>query len=260
MHLCQPLDVSIFSPLKSYYKHIECRSRLGFSHIDKIDFLKDFLKAFLSARTEAYKSASIQNGFAATGLIPLDPDHVLGKLDIQLKAPTPPGSSHSNLPSSCLETPSNPHGLKRYSASVNRQLEPLISSPSNPIIARLNRLYKACEISMRNSALFAQEFAELRTAIAGDSQRRKRTKKVVIHENSLIGEESQSFLDESNAANQPRRRAPPKRSNCGIIGHDRRCSHYITSYIILYGSIHGNWASNVEYSERRRRRIDGVTE
>ena len=33
-HLCQPLDVSIFAPLKkSYYKYIEYRTRLGFSHI-----------------------------------------------------------------------------------------------------------------------------------------------------------------------------------------------------------------------------------
>ncbi|EED19603.1 pogo transposable element, putative [Talaromyces stipitatus ATCC 10500] len=110
-HLCQPLDVSIFSPLKkSYYKHVEYRTRLGFSHIDKLDFLE----AFLRARTEAYKTTSIQNGFAATGLVPLNPGRVLEKLNIQLKTPTPPGSSHgtSQSQSSCFQTPSNPHELE----------------------------------------------------------------------------------------------------------------------------------------------------
>src|SRR5271156_6630226 len=230
-HLCQPLDVSIFSPLKkAYYKHIEYRSRLGFSHIDKLDFLE----AFLKARTEAYKSTSIQNGFAAAGLVPLDPERVLAKLNVQLKTPTPPGSSHGTSQSSCHQTPSNPQELERYSTSFKQQLEPLFSSPSNPILARLDRLCKCSEISMHKSTLFAQECAELRSEIGKYSQKRKRTKKAVVHEDSLIGEEYQNLVYESNAANQlavdlagledglPRRRAPPTCSNCNIIGHDRR--------------------------------------
>jgi hypothetical protein len=52
--------------------------RLGFNYIDKIDFLT----AFPEARTMAYKAETIQNGFAATGLIPFDPNRVYQQLTV----------------------------------------------------------------------------------------------------------------------------------------------------------------------------------
>lgn len=66
-HLLQPLDVSCFAVLKrSYGRLIENNMALGINHINKLDFLK----AYPKARTEAYKSENIKNGFAATGLVP----------------------------------------------------------------------------------------------------------------------------------------------------------------------------------------------
>jgi hypothetical protein len=44
--------------------------RLGFNHIDKIDFLT----AFPKARIMAYKAETIWNGFVATGLVLFDLD------------------------------------------------------------------------------------------------------------------------------------------------------------------------------------------
>ena len=70
-HLLQPLDVGCFAVLKRYYGQlVEQWMRLGFNHIDKIDFLT----AFPSARTMAYKAQTIRNSFAATGLVPFNPD------------------------------------------------------------------------------------------------------------------------------------------------------------------------------------------
>jgi hypothetical protein len=46
--------------------------RLSFNFINK----HDFLTAFPAARMMAYKAENIQNGFAATGLVPLNPDYV----------------------------------------------------------------------------------------------------------------------------------------------------------------------------------------
>ncbi|EED11440.1 transposon, putative [Talaromyces stipitatus ATCC 10500] len=64
-HLLQPLDVGCFAVLKRHYGQlVEQRMRLGFNHIDKMDFLT----AFPQARTAAYKAQTIQNSFAATGL------------------------------------------------------------------------------------------------------------------------------------------------------------------------------------------------
>jgi len=47
--------------------------RLGINHIDKLDFLA----AYPKARLEAFKSENIKNGFAATGLVPFNPEQVL---------------------------------------------------------------------------------------------------------------------------------------------------------------------------------------
>ena len=60
--------------------------RVGVNHIDK----SDFLTAYLTARTEALTSNTVRSGFAATGLVPYDPERVLLKLNTQLRTPTPP--------------------------------------------------------------------------------------------------------------------------------------------------------------------------
>ena len=52
----------------------------------------DFLEAYPEARKQAFTLDSIKNGFRATGLVPFNPDEVLGHFTIQLKTPTPPGS------------------------------------------------------------------------------------------------------------------------------------------------------------------------
>jgi hypothetical protein len=70
-HLLQPLDVSCFTVLKQKYGQlIKQQIRLGFNHIDKINFLTTFPEA----HTIAYKAKTIQNSFTATGLISFNPD------------------------------------------------------------------------------------------------------------------------------------------------------------------------------------------
>ena len=55
----------------------------------------------------AYKAQTIRNSFAATGLVPFNPDRVIQQLTIQLKTLAPPSSRLSNTQSSCLQTPQN---------------------------------------------------------------------------------------------------------------------------------------------------------
>ena len=76
-HLLQPLDVGCFSVLKrSYGRQIETLIRNGVHHIDK----QDFLEAYCTARIETMNQSNIHSSFAATGLVPYDPDRVLSKL------------------------------------------------------------------------------------------------------------------------------------------------------------------------------------
>ena len=77
---CQPLDVSCFSPLKSAYGHLaQNRMRQGSNHVDKLDFLE----AYPEAREKAFSMDTIKSGFRATGLVPFNPEEVLGRLTIQ---------------------------------------------------------------------------------------------------------------------------------------------------------------------------------
>jgi hypothetical protein len=86
-HLLQPLDVSCFAVLKrSYRRQIEEYMRARLAHIDE----PDFLIAYASARNESMAVNTVRNGFAATGLVPFDPERVLFKLNTQLRTPTPP--------------------------------------------------------------------------------------------------------------------------------------------------------------------------
>jgi hypothetical protein len=101
-HLLQPCDVGCFAILKRLYgRQIEGYIRNRVNHIDK----PDFLYTFYAARTEAMSLANIQSSFAATGLVPYNPERVLSKLYTQLKTPTPPSTSHANAPASINTQP-----------------------------------------------------------------------------------------------------------------------------------------------------------
>jgi len=75
-HRLQPLDVSLFRPLASYYSQsLDAQSRLsqGLASITKRDFFKSFYSAFDKAFTEA----NISSRWLKTGKEPFDPDQVL---------------------------------------------------------------------------------------------------------------------------------------------------------------------------------------
>ena len=68
-----------FSPLKrAYGRLVEDKARRDLNHIDKFNFLE----AYPQDHTEAFKKENIKNSFAASGLVPFDPETVLGRLNI----------------------------------------------------------------------------------------------------------------------------------------------------------------------------------
>ena len=85
-HLLQPLNVGCFSPLKrAYSREVESLIRHHINHITKLEFLLAFKAAF----NRAFTPANIQSAFRGAGLVPLQPDAILLKLDVQLRTPTP---------------------------------------------------------------------------------------------------------------------------------------------------------------------------
>ena len=114
-HRLQPLDVSLFRPLATYYSQAldaHTRQSLGLSSVSKRDFFAIFYQAF----DKAFTAENIRSGWRKTGIEPWDPDQVLdifGKeageaLDDSSASPT-----SESLRSSCLDSPRATRRVRR---------------------------------------------------------------------------------------------------------------------------------------------------
>jgi hypothetical protein len=108
-HQLQPLDVSLFGPLATYYSQQAddyTRRSMGMSDISKRDFFKNFLPAYYKAFTDV----NIRSGWCKTGLEPFNPEQVLNQLKKEEQDGSSPSSRHS---SSCLDSPRAMRTIRR---------------------------------------------------------------------------------------------------------------------------------------------------
>jgi DDE superfamily endonuclease/helix-turn-helix, Psq domain/Tc5 transposase DNA-binding domain len=225
-HLLQPCDVSFFAVLKRRYgQQIQGYMRRGTHHIDK----QDFLEAYHIARTEAATIANIQSGFAATGLVPHDPERVLSKLRTQLKTPTPPSSSHAQASEPWqFKTPHDTAQLELQARAIKDDIQRALPTPTN---RALSQIVKGCQLAMNSAVLLAEEVRQLRHE--AERQKKKRAKKRTyiakggvltiqegrdLSQNAPIVPESGIIYQEE--ARQPR--APRKCSMCYSLEHTAR--------------------------------------
>ena len=201
----------------------------GFNHMDKLDFLN----AYPDARKQAFSMDNIKNGFRATGLVPYNPEEVLGRFTIQLKTPTPPDSQSTN---SITHMPSNKRELQKKAKSLKRQLREDAYSPFAPSNSTLLQLLKACETAMDKGLLLAHENQQLQASHEKLIQKRNCSRKQIATEEGLSIQEGQSLLQSRNQADEaiptvhtepvPEAEqhpvcAPSQCSDCNIIGHKR---------------------------------------
>ncbi|RJE22627.1 Pogo transposable element [Aspergillus sclerotialis] len=234
-HLLQPLDVGCFAPLKRAYGGlVEKLMPTGVNHIDKYDFLD----AFPAARESTFKAETIQNSFAAAGLVPYNPERVLSNLNIQLKTPTPPGSRSTN---SAPQTPYNTKQLEKQVSTVKKLLNTRSRSPIPSLEARLNKLIKGYELHLNELILAREELHDLRASNGKQVQKQKcSTRQRHMPEGYTIQEGQEGFqreneasevlADQKSSAEQSRLRAPPRCSDCHILGHRRlQCPNRVPS-------------------------------
>lgn len=230
-HLLQPLDVGCFSPLKAAYgQKVEKQMGLGINHIDK----EEFLTLYPAAQMQALSENNIKSGFRAAGLVPYDPEQVLSRLNTTMHTPTPPGTSHSSQASWATATPHNVRQLEQQTEKVMNYIKHRTQSPSSPTNRALSQLVKGCQIAMHSAAILAAENRELRAANAKQKRKRERGRTYIAQEGALGVEEGLDRIQRVNeweqgvveaAESQPRKRAAPRCSVCGIIGHTARtCS------------------------------------
>jgi hypothetical protein len=97
-HLLQPLDVGCFQPYKHWHSEaVDAATRTGCTSFNKVEFLA----AIDSIRRQTFKGTTIRSGWYKTGLVPYNPEIVLGKLremeinSFQAIPATPPPQSPS---------------------------------------------------------------------------------------------------------------------------------------------------------------------
>jgi hypothetical protein len=228
-HLLQPLDVGCFSPLKrAYSREIESLIRHHINHITKLEFLPAFKVAF----DRVFTTANICSAFQGAGLVPLQPDAVLSKLDVQLRTPTP-----AALPEAVWQarTPSNVRELDAQSTLIRERVRKHKSSSPASIIEAINQLKKGAEVMMLSAELMRDRIASLESANEAATKRRQRKKKRIQKRGALTKGEGEDILAQKEADQQIareerqggersglRRQAIARCTKCRETGHKTR--------------------------------------
>ncbi|KAK3911597.1 Jerky protein homolog-like [Frankliniella fusca] len=165
-HLTQPLDVSFFRPLKEAWR----------KELD--DFKKKKSRRMKSAleRIAANSSKTIQSGFRACGIIPLDPESVLKRL---------PSEGHEDTTKSLLSD----------SLLSNLQKNRFQEEPSSST-------FKMKKLSVKpGESVQVSAFTEIQN-YTSQSQSKKKKKRTVAEEKDRLLEEEEEEDDDVQAVNE----------------------------------------------------------
>jgi hypothetical protein len=194
-HLLQPLDVGCFGPLKKAYgREIDQLIKRRITHIQKTDFFLAFYAAFQVTITEK----NIKGGFRGAGLAPFNPEHVISKLDVQLRTPTPPQEVTelttpwtSRTPKTILETQS-------HSKYLQGRIRNHKSSSPESIIEAVKYFEKGQSILLHKIALLEAENRDLRQANEMLSRRRRAKRTRLQRRGNMTIGEAQEIINQSD--------------------------------------------------------------
>jgi hypothetical protein len=195
-HLLQPLDVACFSRLKrAYSREIEALIRHHINHITKLEFLPAFKAAF----TRLFTAANICSAFRGAGLVPLQPDVVLSKLDVQLRTPSPVALAEAVWEP---RIPSNVRELEAQSTLIRERIQRHKSSSPASIIQAVSQLKKGAEVIMLSAELMCDWITSLERANEAATKRRQRKKKRIQRQGTLTKGEGEDILAQKEADQQ----------------------------------------------------------
>jgi hypothetical protein len=198
-HLLQPLDVGCFGPLKKAYgRQIDQLIRRYINHITKTEFFSAFCTAYQAAITES----NIRGGFRGAGLAPFNPEHVISKLDIQLRTPTPPEEVTEPSTPWTLKTPKTILETQSHSKYLQERIRNHKSSSPESIIEAVKYFEKGQSILLHKIALLEAKNQELQQANDMLS-RRRRAKRTRLQKrgNMTIGD-AQEAIDQIDVNTQ----------------------------------------------------------
>ena len=214
-HILQPLDVVCFSPLKlKYSQRVRDLARRRVYHINKEGFLPAFKDAFF----DVFTYNNCKKAFQASGLVPVDAQVVLDRLEVRLRTPPP-------VP--LLETPWQSQTLSNtyeFGSQAKLVSNAIVQSPEE---ARggFSQLVKGAEVMLHQNVLQAARIHELEEQLAEITKRKGRKRKQIQH--SGIMEYSVGVLyvaAEASAASQLSKKARSSSSKKQAPLAQRRCS------------------------------------
>jgi len=161
-HKLQPLDVSIFAPLKrALAAETDAGSRLDSGRIQRVEWTEMYIRA----RKRAFTTSNIVSGWKATGLEPLSPITILEELSaLRAYHPVPPHTpgQSSSLDLSLLHS-SPPEGTELRKANIvfNAQIREAHDIPS-PAKRYAERMTRALETTQSALVTIQKELTEQR--------------------------------------------------------------------------------------------------
>jgi hypothetical protein len=218
-HLLQPLDIACFAPLKKAYGYqVGELIRAFINHVTKVEFLP----AYHAAHNASFTPENIRAGFRGAGLVPFDPESVVGKLNIRLRTPTPPLGQNEPW------QPKTPHTAAELSSQNNfiktRLARHQDSSPSS-INEALNQLTKGAEMMVHSATLLQEQVATLQKANEAISRRKARKRRRLQNGGTLtiatgvdLGQQSNNRQDREEMSQNGAESATAPRSQ-------RRCGY-----------------------------------
>ena len=198
-HLLQPLDVGCFGPLKTVYgAEIEHLVRARITHITKEDFFPAFQKAFNATIT----ASNIKGGFKGAGLIPMNPQNVISKLDVKLTTPQSSRSSSREADPWVSKTPQKPIEASSQSEYIKNRIAKHQSSSPNSLYSAVDQLAKGAHEIMHKMALLKEENARLQEANQILNRRRRAKKTRLRRGGTLTVQDAQDLQSQKDVTQQ----------------------------------------------------------
>jgi DDE superfamily endonuclease len=175
-HKTQPLDIGVFSSLKTHMTHeLDVFIRNGISRMQK----DEWLKAFIAARPNAFMRKNIYSGWSGTGLKPFNPQKVLAHIpqripsptpEVQLRETTPSFESpllHPDLNSLPIETPC----LQAASTHIRKRALDRNTEFDTPARQHVVRMTKMLNRSLAKNRIFSKQLSELQDIVSSRKER-----------------------------------------------------------------------------------------
>ena len=132
--------------------------------------------------------------------MPLQPETVLSKLDVQLRTPTPPAATIEALWEA--RTLSNARKLKAQSSLIYKRVRQHKSSSPASIIKKIGQLKKGAEIMILSAKLIKERITSLKKANEAALKRRERKKKRIQKQGVLTKGAGEDILAQYEADQQ----------------------------------------------------------